>query len=404
MSFFEESITAVVPKVKQWRRHLHQYPEPSFEEFKTTEYIIEQFKELPEIEYERVSPTGVVVRLNGAVPGPVIALRADIDALLMSENSGEEFSSRHDGVMHACGHDAHTAMLLGALHVLHAHRQELEGSFVFIFQAAEEVFPGGAKALVEKGVLAGVDAIIGQHVGPKIAVGHIGTRPGYLMANSDSFEVNVAGSGGHAASPHLCHDPIPVAAQIVTALQDIVARHFPAKDAAVLSITQFNSGTAYNIIPDVAELKGTVRTYSQENRELVKKMIGQIAANYAEAFEMQVEFSYHYGYDNMYNTDEYAKALMDVADELYGAGTAEMMEPMMGGEDFCYYLQRIPGCFYFLGVRNTEQGCIYPTHSTKFRIDEDSFAVGISVMLNAAMRFQQLIREKQKEVRCGAEA
>ena len=174
MSFFKESIAAVVPKVKQWRRHFHQYPELSFEEFKTTEYIIEQLKDLGDIEYERVSPTGVVARLNGVKPGPVIAMRADIDALRMSENSGLEFSSRHDGVMHACGHDAHTAMLLGALHVLHAQRQELEGSFVFIFQAAEELFPGGAKALMEKGILDEVDAIIGQHVGPKIEVGHIG--------------------------------------------------------------------------------------------------------------------------------------------------------------------------------------------------------------------------------------
>ncbi|MBV5337289.1 MAG: amidohydrolase, partial [Deltaproteobacteria bacterium] len=201
------------------------------------------------------------------------------------------FASQHQGVMHACGHDAHAAMLLGALHVLYERRSSLAGSFVFIFQAAEEVFPGGAKALVEKGVLDGVDAIIGQHVGPKIAVGHIGTRPGYMMANSDSFEVVVAGRGGHAASPHLCADPLPIAAQIVTALQDIVARHLPAKAAAVLSITQFNSGTAYNIIPDTAEIKGTVRTYSPENRELVKKMIGQIATNYAAAFELKVEYA-----------------------------------------------------------------------------------------------------------------
>ncbi len=403
MDLFKDSVDAVIPKVIEWRRHLHQYPEPSFEEFKTTEYIIEQIKNLSELSYQRVSSTGVVARLNGGKPGPVIALRADIDALRMTESDEMPFSSQHEGVMHACGHDAHAAMLLGALHVLYERRSSLAGSFVFIFQAAEEVFPGGAKALVEKGVLDGVDAIIGQHVGPKIAVGHIGTRPGYLMANSDSFEVVVAGRGGHAASPHLCADPLPIAAQIVTALQDIVARHLPAKAAAVLSITQFNSGTAYNIIPDTAEIKGTVRTYSAENRELVKKMIGQIAENYAAAFELKVEYAYHYGYDNMYNTDEYAKALMEVADELYGCGTAEMMDPMMGGEDFCYYLQKIPGCFYFVGVRNEELDCVYPTHSTKFRIDEASFAIGISIMLNAALRFQQLIQNKAEEGRCGTD-
>ena len=397
MKLFQDSVDAVIPKVKQWRHHLHQYPEPSFEEFKTTEYIIEQIKDLSELTYDRISSTGIVARLNGGKPGSVIALRADIDALRMPENSGEPFSSRHEGVMHACGHDAHTAMLLGALYVLYEHRQELEGSFVFIFQAAEELFPGGARELVEKGVMDGVDAIIGQHAGPKIKAGHIGTRPGYITANSDVFEVTVIGHGGHASSPHLCQDPIPVGAQIVTALQDIVARHLAAKDNAVLSVTQFHSGTAFNVIPDTAVIKGTVRTYSQEKRELMKKEIGQIAGKYAEAFDMRIEYTYNYGYDNMYNTPEFTKTLMDVAEELYGPGTAELMEPGMGGEDFSYYLQKVPGCFYFFGVRNEELDCVYPTHSTKFRIDEDSFSVGLSIMLNAAIRFQNLIQKKMEE-------
>lgn len=401
MKLFQESIDAVIPNVKKWRHHFHQYPEPSFEEFKTTEYIIEQIKDLSELTYERISPTGIVARLNGGKPGPVIALRADIDALRMPEQSGVPFSSCNEGVMHSCGHDAHTAMLLGALYVLYEHRKELTGSFVFIFQAAEELFPGGAKELVEKGVLDGVDAIIGQHAGPKVKTGHIATRPEYIMANSDAFEVIVNGHGGHASSPQLCVDPIPVGAQIVTAWQNIVARHLAAKDNAVLSVTQFNSGTAYNIIPDTAVIRGTVRTYSQEKRELMKKEIGQIAEKYAAASGMRIEYNYSYGYDNMYNTPEFTKVLMDAADELYGPGTAELMDPGMGGEDFSYYLQKVPGCFYFFGVRNEELDCIYPTHSTKFRIDEASFAVGISVMLNAAMRFQQLIQKKNEEARNG---
>ena len=394
MNLFQENIDAVIPLVKQWRRHFHQYPEPSFEEFRTTEYIIEQIKDLSDLTYKKISPTGVIARLNGSKPGPVIALRADIDALRMPEDSGVPFASRNAGVMHACGHDAHTAMLLGALHVLYEKRKDLEGAFVFIFQAAEENFPGGAKELVEKGVLEGVDAIIGQHVGPKIKVGHIGTRPGYFLANSDVFEVRVVGRGGHASSPQACLDPIPVGAQIVTALQDIVSRQIPAQEHAVLSVTQFNSGTAYNIIPDTAVIKGTVRTYSREKRELMKKAIGQISEKYAEAFDMRIEYNYAYGYDNMCNTPTFTKALMEVTDELYGSGAAEIMEPGMGGEDFSYYLQQVPGCFYFLGVRNEELDCIHPTHSTKFRIDEDSFSIGISVMLNAAVRFQQLIRER----------
>lgn len=394
MYLFKESVETIIPKVKEWRRHLHEYPELSFEEFKTTEYIIEQIKELPDVTYERISQTGVVVRLNGSRPGPVIALRADIDALPMTEKSNVPFSSKNEGVMHACGHDSHAAMLLGALYALYEHRKELEGSFVFIFQAAEETFPGGAKELVEKGVMEGVDAIIGQHTGPKIKVGHIATCPGYITSNSDVFEVKVLGRGGHGSSPQSCLDPIPVGAQIVTALQDIVARHIPAQESAVLSVTQFNSGTVYNVIPDTAVIKGTVRTYSTETRELMEKMIKQIAEKIAAASDMTVEYSYMHGYDNMYNTHEYTAALMAVADELYGEGTAEFMTPGMGGEDFSYYLQKVPGCFYFFGVGNKELDCVYPTHSTKFRIDEDSFSVGISIMLNAAIRFQELAKKE----------
>ncbi len=397
MTLFQDRIDAIIPKVKQWYHHLHQYPEPSFEEFKTTAYIIEQIKELSDVSYERFSPTGIVARLTGSKPGPVIALRADIDALRMPENSGVPFSSRHDGVMHACGHDAHTAMLLGALHVLHEARENLEGAFLFLFQAAEESFPGGARTLIAKGALLGVDAIIGQHVGPKLKAGRIGTRPGYFMANSDAFEITVIGCGGHAASPQLCLDPIPVAAQLVTALQDIVARRLPAKDSAVLSVTQFTSGTAYNIIPDTAVIRGTVRTYSQEQRELVRQAIGQITEKYAAAFAMAIEYSYDYGYDSLCNTPEFTAALMEAADETYGPGTAETIAPMMGGEDFAYYLQKVPGCFYFLGVGNEALDCVYPTHNSKFRIDEESFPVGISVMLNAAVRFQHLIQKKRKE-------
>ncbi len=394
MCLFNESVEAIIPKVKEWRQHLHQYPELSFEEFKTTEYIIDQIKDFTDITYDRISKTGVVVRLKGRQPGPVIALRADIDALPMNENSGLPFSSKNAGVMHACGHDSHAAMLLGALYTLYEHRKELEGSFVFIFQAAEEVFPGGAKELVEKGIMEGVDAIIGQHAGPKINVRHIATCPGYIMANSDVFEVTVVGRGGHGSSPQSCLDPIPVGAQIVTALQDIVARHIPAQESTVLSVTQFNSGTVYNVIPDTAVIKGTVRTYSTETRELMEKMIKQIAEKYAAASDMTIEYTYRHGYDSMCNSNEYTKALMEVADELYGSGTAELMAPGMGGEDFSYYLQKVPGCFYFLGVGNKELDCVYPTHSTKFRIDEDSFSVGISIMLNAALRFQKLAKKE----------
>lgn len=394
MKLFEQSIDSVIPQVKEWRHHLHQYPEPSFEEYETTDYIIEQIKKLTNVTYERLSKTGVVAHLVGAKPGPVIALRADIDALRMPEKTNVPFKSKNEGIMHACGHDAHAAMLLGALYVLSEHQTELEGGFVFIFQAAEELFPGGANELVEKGVLDGVDAIIGQHAGPKIDVGQIGTRTGYLTANSDTFKLTVIGRGGHASSPQSCLDPIPVGAQIVTALQGLV-RLIAAKNSAVVSVTQFHSGTADNVIPDTVVIRGTVRTYLTEDRDFIETKIKRISEQYAKAFGMSVDAEYSRGYDFLYNSPEFTKALMSVADELYGDGTATTMDPGMGGEDFSYYLQKIPGCFYFLGMKNESLDCIYPTHSTKFRIDEDSFAVGISVMLNGAIRFQGLVKNNK---------
>ena len=395
MNPFKQSIEAVLPQVKAWRRHLHEYPEPSFEEFATTEYIIEQIKDLPGVTYKRLAKTGVVAYLSGTKPGPTIAMRADIDALRMPEKSGVSFASKNEGVMHACGHDAHTAMLLGALYVLQQNVADLKGKFVLIFQAAEEDFPGGARELVAKGVLDGVDAIIGQHSQIPTAIGKIATCSGYLTANSDSFSVTVVGKGGHASLPEICLDPIPVAAQIVTALQQIVTRQVAARETAVLSVTQLHAGTADNIIPDTVTIRGTVRTYSGEVRNMIANQIGHVAKTYADAFDMKVEYEYERGYDALYNTDVFTNAVMDVAHNLYGAEAVQVMKPEMGGEDFAFYLQKIPGCFYFLGMGNKETGCVYPGHSSQYRIDEDAFGVGISIMLCSVLRFQKLIIDEQ---------
>jgi amidohydrolase len=394
MNLFRESVEAILPQVITWRRHLHQHPEPSYEEFQTTEYLIEQIKKLPDVTYERLSATGVVAKFSCARPGPVIALRGDIDALRMNEESGESFSSQNEGIMHACGHDSHAAMLLGALYVLYEHRQELEGGFVFIFQAAEELFPGGAKELVEKGALNGVSAVLGQHAGPWYPTGHIGTCQGYITANSDTFEIIVNGRGGHASAPQNCLDPIPAAAQIVTAVQNIVSRHIPANEQAVVSITTIHSGSANNVIPDTVVMTGTTRTYTQENRDYIEGAIRRITAHIAEAFEMTAEVNYKRGYGCMYNTPEYTQALMELADELYGPGTAITAEPGMGGEDFGCYLEKVPGCFYYYGSGNADKGSDKPTHNSQFRIDEDSFPVALSIMVNGAIRFQELAKQK----------
>lgn len=391
MKLFEADSKEIIPQVVEWRRHLHQHPEVSFQEFKTTEYIIEQIEKLPAVTYKRIAKTGVVAYLEGAKPGPVIALRADIDALAMPEMTKEAFKSVNEGVMHACGHDSHTAMLLGALYVMSRNQASLAGKYVFIFQAAEELPPGGAIELVKAGVLDGVDAILGQHVMPNFDTGHIALKPGYMCANSDIFKLTVKGRGGHASLPHMVLDPIPVAAQIVTALQQLVSRQVNPLDSAVVSVTTFHSGTATNVIPDSVEMTGTVRTYKTETRDLMEKHLRQIVDYFARAFDMTVELEYNRGYHSLENDPVYTQAVVDMAEELYGKGTAVDMEPAMGGEDFSYYLDKVPGCFYFLGVGNEAKDCIYPTHNTKFQIDEEAFAMGVTLMVNGAVRFSQLV-------------
>ena len=393
---FAKDIEDLLPQIVSWRRHFHKHPESSFNEFATTEFLIKEIEKLGNVKISRPMATGLIARLEGAAPGPTIALRADIDALKMTELTGLEFASENDGVMHACGHDAHTAMLLGAVYVLSKNQKALKGNFVFIFQPAEELPPGGALAIVKANVLDDVDAILGQHVSTIVDVGQMGILAGASSANTDNFEIKVIGRGGHASVPNLCIDPIPVAMQIVTALQQIVARNIGPAEKAVLSVTRINGGTANNIIPDVVTIGGTVRTYTKENREKIHERICSIVPNISEAENCEGTVSYIWGYPTTVNVPEYVDAISALGDGLYGAGTVVTIAPSMGGEDFSYYLEKVPGCFMYLGVKNPEKGCIYPGHNTKFNIDEDSFAMGVAMMTNGALRFQQLVEEKKE--------
>lgn len=390
MHDFQQTIAAVLPKVVAWRRHFHQYPELSNGEYKTTEYIIEQIKALPDVTCERPLPTGVVARIQCAAPGPTIALRADIDALPVTEETGLSFSSQNEGVMHACGHDSHAALLLGAMYTLYAHRTELSGAFVFIFQPAEELPPGGAQGMIAAGALDGVDAIIGQHTDPTIHTGQITTRPGAMSAFSDSFTITVTGRGGHASQPQNCLDPLPVAAQIVTALQQVVSRQVAPKDMAVLGIGTFHYGTKNNIISDTAEMTGTVRTLQPATRERMKSMIETIARQYAEAFGMKADVFYQFGYDSTYNTPAYAQALLDLAEALYGPEAAVPADPIMGGEDFAYYLQHVPGAYYHFGITPKGETKFYANHNCHFYIDEESFKTALTMLVQGALKFQEL--------------
>jgi amidohydrolase len=393
---FSKDIEDFLPQIVSWRRHFHKYPESSFNEVSTTEFLIKEIEKLGNVEITRPLATGLVAKLKGALPGPTIALRADIDALKMTELNDVEYASENDGVMHACGHDAHTAMLLGAVSVLSKNQKDLKGSFVFIFQPAEELPPGGAIELVKANVLDGVDAILGQHVSTIIDTGHVGILAGASSANADNFEITVKGRGGHASVPNLCIDPIPVAVQIVTAIQQIVTRNISPIEKAVISVTRINGGTANNIIPDFVTIAGTVRTYKKEIREKIYERMCAITTNISAAEDCVGEVNYTWGYPTTVNTPEYVDAITELGEKLYGKGTMVTMEPSMGGEDFSYYLEKVPGCFMYLGVKNAEKGCIYPGHNTKFNVDEDAFSIGATMMINGALCFQKLVEEQKK--------
>lgn len=392
---FEEEIAAILPKVSQWRRHFHQNPEPSFEEFSTTDYIIENLKDVQGITMERLAATGVVVKLDTGKPGPTIALRADIDALRMPELTEVEFKSQKEGVMHACGHDTHTAMLMGVVKIMAEKVEELEGKFVFIFQAAEEDPPGGAQELVAKGVLQGVDAIIGQHNASMAPVGVIEVCPGYYMANSDRVDINITGKGGHGARPEDALNPLPAGAQIVNSLYHIIPNTVLAHKAAVLTVTMFNGGTSHNIIPDVCHISATVRTYENEVREHIKAKINEVAQGIAGIYGVKAEVNYQYGYDALYNTPKYTEAVMDLANELLGENSAILCNPRMGGEDFAYYLKEVPGCFYHIGFGVENPADRRSAHNSHFIVDEAGFANGLRMMINGAVRFQKLVKESK---------
>lgn len=389
-----EIIKKVLPKVIAWRHVLHQHPELSFQEYKTTAYIIEQIEKLPGVTIERPMETGLIASFSCDTPGPTIALRADIDALPVTEETVLPFTSVNEGVMHACGHDTHAALLLGALYVLYESRHRLRGKFKFLFQPAEEKFPGGARALIAAGALDDVDAIIGQHTDPRYKVGQIAAKTGYISANTDCFTITIAGRGGHASQPQFCLDPLVVGAQIVTALQQIVARFVAPSDAAVVSTTMFHCGTADNIIADTATLAGTVRTHSQETRDTIEGLIKNIVHHYADSVGLTGTVAYRRGYDGTLNTTVYTEAVMDLARELYGDDGACMMGTNMGGEDFAYYLQKVPGCFYHFGITTKDSDTFYPNHNAKFYVDEESFEAALTVLAEGALRFQDIVEKE----------
>ncbi len=378
------------PELVEFRRDLHQHPELSFEEVRTPALIADYHRKLGLEVRTEVGGRGVVATLRGGKPGKTVALRADFDALPIHDEKDVPYRSTVPGVMHACGHDIHTAGLLGVATVLNEVKEQLQGNVVFIHQFAEEVTPGGAKSMIEDGCLDGVDVIYGAHVHSPIAYGKIGTIAGPAMATADSVGIKVTGLGGHGARPNVAIDPVVVSAHLILALQSIVSRQTDPLRSAVVTIGAIHGGNAFNVIPETVELRGTVRTFDPEVREQVEESIGTIVKQICSAFGARGELDYVRGYPTLVNDVAETERITEVARSVVGAANVETLEPMMGGEDFAYYLQQLPGTFFFVGGRNPELNAIYPHHHPRFDVDERSMLVTGRTFIGAVLDYFEM--------------
>lgn len=382
-----------LPEMIEMRRHLHRHPEVSYKEFETTNFIIDKLEKLG-IPTDRPLETGCVGVIEGGISSDrVIALRADIDALTMEEEGDHkaEFLSQNKGAAHCCGHDGHTANLLGAARILMESRNEIEGKVLLVFQPGEEKLPGGGRLLCETGYLQGqgVDVIYGLHTKPNMAPGQIALRKGPLMARPDEFEIEIIGKGGHAASPHETVDPIVLAAEVVNRLQTIVSRSVNPTDHAVVTVGKLWGGSAHNIIPKKVNMLGTVRTFSQDVAHLIRDRIEEIVKGVTQSAGGNYHFNFNEGYPAVINTPWATDLLMETAQQIIGNENVYLMDdPIMAGEDFAFYQQEFPGVFFFLGSGSKEAGSTYSWHHPKYNIDEQCLKTGAALM--ASLVFQKL--------------
>ncbi|MFJ7933980.1 M20 family metallopeptidase [Sporosarcina sp. NPDC096371] len=353
-----------------WRRHMHQHPELSFQEVKTAKFIEEKLISFGLDVKTNIGGNGLVAVLSGEQPGKTIALRADFDALPINDEKDAPYKSLNPGVMHACGHDGHTAALLGTAQTLSKFRGAIKGKIVFIFQPAEELPPGGAKFMVEENVLEDVDYVFGAHLASSIPLGEIAVGEGYKQAAVDKFDILIEGKGGHGARPHDTVDSIVVGSEVVNSLQKIVSRRVNPLQSAVVTIGVFQAGNAFNVIADTARLEGTVRTFDKNVREQVKEEIYSIVKGITEGFHAGYQIDYLHGYPALYNHPKETDLVKGLFSEVLTESAVIELEPSMGAEDFAYYLQERPGTFFSVGARNENDNTNYPHHHPKFDFDE----------------------------------
>lgn len=379
---------AIAGTIVAIRRDLHAHPELGFQEVRTARVVAEQLAELGYEVLTGVGKTGVVGLLSGAQPGErTVLLRFDMDALPIEEENDVPYRSQTPGVMHACGHDAHVAVGIGVATLLARHREQFGGTIKLMFQPAEEGL-GGARAMIADGLLKGpdVDVALGLHVSSGHPVGSAVVRPGALLAASDKLQIVVQGRGGHAAQPHQTVDAVVVAAQIVVALQTIVARNLSPEEAGVVTIGSIHAGNAGNVIADSAELRGSIRSFSRETRALLHRRVKEVAEGVAAALGAAAEATVILGVDATINAPAPTAVVYDVATELLGKQQVDTTYRTTAGEDFSEVLAAVPGNFFFLGSRNEQRGITAPHHNPRFDIDESCLPQGVAILCEAAVR------------------
>lgn len=370
-------------KTVEFRRHIHAHPELSFQEYETAKFVAEQLRQMDIEVTEGVADTGLTALIKGKNPGKrVVALRGDMDALPILEQNDVPYKSTNEGVMHACGHDVHTSCVLGAALILNELKDEFEGTIKLIFQPGEEKNPGGASLMIKAGALENPrpNAMFGQHVIPYIPVGKLGFRAGKYMASADEIYLTVKGKGGHAALPDKAIDPIVISSQIVTALQQVISRNADPKTPTVLTFGSIHGGSAQNIIPDEVKLAGTFRALNEEWRFKAHDLIRKLCTSIAEGMGGSCDVNIDKGYPFLHNDEELAEKARQNAVEYVGEENIVDLDLWLGAEDFAFYSQELPSCFYRLGTGNEAKGTTVGVHTPTFNIDEDAIELGIGFM------------------------
>jgi amidohydrolase len=371
------------------RRRLHAHPELAFEEHETAAFVAERLRSLGIQVQTGVGRTGVVGVLRAGQPGRTVLLRADMDALPIQEENDVEYRSTRAGVMHACGHDGHVAILLGAARALCAQPERLAGTIVLAFQPSEERIPGGALEMIADGVMDSpkVDAVFGLHLTQSAPVGCVRVRSGPSMASADTFQAEVIGRGGHASRPHQTVDPIRIAASVVTALHSIVSREIPPLESAVITVGTVHAGSVPNVIPPSATLGGSVRAFDQAIREQLARRIEETVIGISRAMGGDARIDYQFGYPTLVNDAAMSELVASVARELFGDQSFATGELNMASDDVAYFLQRAPGCYFNVGTANEARGLTASNHHPRFDIDEDALPIGVAMLVRVVERY-----------------